>query len=220
MTRATVGPSDALNAYVRDVSLREHPVLADVRARTAGMPRAGMQVSPEQGQFLALLVGLTGARRIVEVGTFTGYSSTAMALALPDDGHLTACDLSEEWTALAREAWQAAGVAHKVTLRLGPALDTLDALIAQGGAGTWDLVFIDADKENYEAYFDRALTLLRPGGLAMVDNVLWSGRVVDPANTEASTEAIRAFNAQRRGDERVDISLVPIGDGITLARKR
>jgi predicted O-methyltransferase YrrM len=167
---------------------------------------------------MALLVRLTGARRIVEIGTFTGYSALAMALALPADGRLTALDVSPEWTAIARQYWQEAGVADRIELVLGPALASLDRLLAAGAAGTIDLVFIDADKESYLAYYERALTLLRTGGLLCVDNTLWYGRVVDPAETGASTEAIRRFNRALGNDERIDLSLVPIGDGLTLAR--
>lgn len=179
-----------------------------------------MQIAPEQGQLLALLVRAVAARRIIEVGTFTGYSALVMALALPDDGCLVACDLSEEWTAIARRYWAEAGVADRIDLYLAPAADTLDRLIGEGGAGTYDVAFIDADKENYPLYYERALTLLRTGGLVAVDNVLWGGRVADAAVTDADTVAIRAFNRLLRDDERVDLSLIPIGDGLTVARKR
>ena len=179
-----------------------------------------MQIGPEQGQFMALLARLTGARRCIEVGVFTGYSSLAVALALPPDGRIVACDVSEEWTAIARRHWQAAGVDSKIELRLAPAVDTLDAMLAAGEAGRHDLAFIDADKVNYGRYYERVLELLRPGGLVVVDNTLWSGRVADPAVVDADTVALREFNERLHVDERVDLSLVPIGDALTLARKR
>jgi caffeoyl-CoA O-methyltransferase len=178
-----------------------------------------MQISPEQGQFMALLVKLMVARKILEIGTFTGYSSTAMALALPDDGLIVCCDLSWSWTAKAREYWQEAGVDNKIDLRLAPALSTVNLLIEEGW-DDFDIVFIDADKENYLNYYEAALKLLRPGGLIMVDNVLWGGDVVNEANHEPSTEAIRAFNRFVRQDDRVEISLIPVGDGLSLLRKR
>ncbi len=212
--------SEALHAYLLAASLREPPLLRRLQEETAGMERASMQLAPEQGQLLALLVELIGARRTLEVGTFTGYSSLAVALALPDDGTLVACDLSEEWTAVARRYWEEAGVAHKIELRIGPALETLDELLASGAAGSFDFAFIDADKSSYEDYYERALLLLRPGGLLAADNTLWYGRVADPSVTDDDTRAIRAFNAKLRADERVTLSLVPIGDGLTLARKR
>jgi predicted O-methyltransferase YrrM len=169
---------------------------------------------------MALLVRLTGARRILEIGTFTGYSALAMALALPADGRIIACDVSEAWTAVARRYWQRAGVVGRIELRLAPALQTLDALIGEGGGGSFDFAFIDADKGRYLDYYERSLILLRPGGLIAVDNTLWGGSVADPAETDADTAAIRAFNAALRDDPRIDLSLVPIGDGLTLARKR
>ena len=179
-----------------------------------------MQIGPDQGQFMALLVELMGARNTLEVGTFTGYSALAMALALPNDGRLVACDVSEEWTAIGRPYWEEAGVADKIDLRLAPALETLDALLAEGLAGTFDFAFIDADKEGYEAYFERALELIRPGGLIALDNTLWEGKVLDPQVTDVNTEAIRRINTKLARDERVTLSLLPIGDGLTLARKR
>jgi predicted O-methyltransferase YrrM len=180
---------------------------------------ARMQVSPEQGQFMALLARLMGARRCVEVGVFTGYSSLAVALALPPDGRIVACDVSEEWTSVARRYWAEAGVAHKIELRLAPALETLDSLHAAGGAGSFDLAFIDADKVNYLSYYERVLGLLRPGGLVVVDNTLWSGRVADSEVADADTIALRHFNEHLHFDERVDLSLLPVGDGLTLALK-
>ncbi|EKV28635.1 O-methyltransferase, family 3 [Caenispirillum salinarum AK4] len=224
MSRTTTPMSEALESYMRTVGVREPTVLAELREETAGMAGAGMQTSPEQGQLLHLLVKLTAARRVLEVGTFTGYSSLWMALALPDDGGtVTCCDVSAEYTAVARRYWDRAGVSARMDLRLAPALDTLAALEAEraaDGAPSYDLAFIDADKENYADYYESALTLLRPGGLVAVDNVLWHGDVVDDAKDDADTRAIRAFNSLVADDDRVDHVLVPIGDGLTLARKR
>ena len=191
-----------------------------LREETASMEQANMQIGPEQGQFMALLVELIGARSVLEVGTFTGYSALAMAVALPENGALVACDVSEEWTAIGRRYWEEAGVGHKIELRLAPALETLDALLAEGRAGTFDFAFIDADKEGYDAYYERALELVRLGGLIALDNTLWEGKVADPAATDVDTEAIRAINAKLVLDERVTLSLIPVGDGLTLARKR
>lgn len=219
MTKTATGLDPAIYRYILDSSLREPPVLTRLREETAAMPRAQMQVAPDQGQFLGLLVRLTGARRIVEIGTFTGYSSTAMALALPADGRITCCDVSEEYTAVARRYWAEAGVAGRIELRLAPALETLDALIAGGEAGRVDMAFIDADKSNYAAYYERVLTLLRPGGLVAVDNVLWSGRPLDPSQADEDTQAIRAFNAALKEDGRVALSMLSIADGLTLAVK-
>ena len=219
MSNRSVTLDNRLYDYLLNVSLREPDILRRLRAETAGLPNANMQIAPEQGQFMALLARLTGARRVLEVGTFTGYSSLVVALALPSDGRLVACDVSEEWTAVARRYWDEAGVGEIIDLRLGAAVDTLDTLIDDGGAGTFDLAFIDADKENYDTYYERALTLLRPGGLVMVDNVLWHGAVTDPDNTDETTKAIRALNRKLHGDNRVSLSLVPIGDGLTLALK-
>ena len=220
MSNRTIAVDDALYQYILDVSLREPELMRRLRAETASLPEATMQIAPDQGQFMALLVRLIGARRIIEVGTFTGYSALCMALALPEGGRIVACDVNETWTAVARRYWAEAGVTERIDLRLAPALQTLDAMVAGGEAGRYDLAFIDADKENYAAYYERALTLLRPGGLIIVDNVMWSGSVIDPDKTGIETEAIRAFNAARRSDERVDLSLVAVGDGLTLARKR
>jgi caffeoyl-CoA O-methyltransferase len=205
--------------YIRDITLREPPVLARLREETAANPQSGMQVSPEQGQYLALMARLIGARRTLEVGTFTGYSSLVVALALPEDGQIIACDVNKEWTDVARRYWNEAGVAHKIDLRLAPALETLRALIASGGKNTFDFAFIDADKSNYQAYFDSAIELIRPGGLIAVDNVLWHGRVIDAAEQDRDTLAVREFNRKLHTDARVEISLVPMGDGLTLARK-
>jgi caffeoyl-CoA O-methyltransferase len=179
-----------------------------------------MQIGPEQGQFMALLVELIGARSALEVGTFTGYSALAVARALPDDGRLIACDVSAEWTSIGRPYWEEAGVAHKIDLRLAPAIETLDALLGEGRAETFDFVFIDADKTGYDAYYERALSLIHPGGLITLDNTLWEAKVVDPEITDTDTEAIRAINKKLAADERVTLSMVPIGDGLTLARKR
>lgn len=212
--------SEALYDYILSVSLRDLPVLAQLRQETAGLSNAGMQISPDQGQFMALLAKLTGAKKVLEVGVFTGYSSLVVALALPAEGRIVACDISEEYTRMARRYWQEAGVAHKIDLRLGPAADTLAGLVAAGEAGSFDLAFIDADKENYLVYYEHALQLLRPGGLVLVDNVLWGGRPLDAEIKDESTEAIRAINAKMGRDERVDVSLLPVGDGLTLARKR
>ncbi len=220
MSNRSIVLTDSLYDYMNSVSLREAPALRALREETAALTQSRMQISPEQGQFMALLVRLTGARRCLEVGVFTGYSSLVTALALPDDGRIVACDISEEWTAVARRYWREAGVAHRIDLRLAPADDTLDALLAAGNEGSYDFAFIDADKGGYASYYERALKLLRPGGLLLVDNTLWSGRVADPAATDADTVALRQFNTVLHADERVDLSLVPIGDGLTLARKR
>jgi predicted O-methyltransferase YrrM len=220
MSNRSISLTDSLYQYLLDVSLREPPLLLALREETAGMRNRSMQIAPEQGQFMALLVRLIRARRYLEVGVFTGYSSLAVALALPDDGHIVACDVSEEWTAIARRYWREAGVEHKVDLRLAPAVQTLDALLHEGGAGSYDFAFIDADKANYLDYYERVLSLLRPGGLVAIDNTLWSGRVADPAEHDADTDALRAFNLALHQDERVDLSLLPLADGLTLARKR
>jgi len=220
MSRRTIAVDDALYDYFTAVSLRETDLLRQLREETGRMPRAQLQLAPEQGQLLALLVKLIGARRTLELGVFTGYSSLWVALALPDDGQIVACDVNAEWTAIARHYWEAAGVAEKIDLRLAPALETLDRLIAEGQAGTFDFAFIDADKGNYAHYYERALTLLRPGGLIALDNMLQDGRVADPAAQGSNVTAVRALNARLHTDERIDLSLLPIGDGLTLARKR
>jgi caffeoyl-CoA O-methyltransferase len=193
--------------------VREPDVLRRLREETAPLPHAQMQISPEQGAFMSVLVKAIGARRCLEVGTFTGYSSTVVALAIPDDGHLTCCDVSVEWTDVARRYWTDAGVAHKIDLRIGPAVQTLKTL----EEGSFDFAFIDADKPGYDAYYERALRLVRPGGLIAIDNVLWSGRVADDADQDERTVAIRALNDKIATDERVDVAMVPIGDGMTLA---
>ena len=219
MSRRTIDLDDVLYRYLIDDSVREHPAHSALRAATASHPHAGMQISPEQGQFMALLVRLIGARRAVEIGVFTGYSALAVALALPDDGRLLACDISDEYTRVGRPFWQQAGVAHKIDLRLQPALATLDAALAAGEQGRYDFAFIDADKTGYDAYYERCLALLRPGGLIAIDNTLWSGSVARPAES-ADTAALQALNDKLHRDERIDLSLLPIGDGLSLARKR
>jgi predicted O-methyltransferase YrrM len=220
MSNRTIGLSDEVYAYLLEHSLREPELLRRLRdetARATEMPN--MQIAPEQGQFMALLVQLLGVRRAIEIGTFTGYSSLAVMMALPADARMVCCDVSKEFTDIARRYWSEAGVADRIELRLGPALGTMDELIARGGAGSFDFAFIDADKENYDGYYERALLLLRAGGLIAIDNVLWSGSVADRSNREASTEAIRRINRKVAADRRVSISMVPIGDGLTLARK-
>lgn len=222
MTRRTLTLDDRLYQYLLDASLREHPALAALRAETAAHPLADMQIAPEQGQFMALLVQLLGARRTIEVGVFTGYSALAVALALPEDGRVLACDISDEYTAIARRYWQRAGVAHKVDLVIAPALQTLDARLAAGEAESYDFAFIDADKTGYDAYYERSLLLLRAGGLIAFDNTLWNGRVAQPADParDPDTAALQALNRKLRDDERIDLALLPVGDGLTLARKR
>jgi predicted O-methyltransferase YrrM len=212
--------SEPVYRYLVDNSVRDSELLAELRAITRSDSRALMQIPPEQGQFMALLVQAIGARRCIELGTFTGYSSLVVALALPHDGRMVCCDVSAEWTAIARQFWKRAGVAHKIDLRLAPALETLDVPIAAGEAGTYDFAFIDADKENYLNYYERCLRLLRAGGLIAVDNTLWSGRVADAGDQSERTGYLREFNAKLKHDERVTISMVPMGDGLTLALKR
>ncbi|MFN6463976.1 MAG: class I SAM-dependent methyltransferase [Nostoc sp. DedVER02] len=220
MPKQSLGLDNQLYNYLLSVSLREPEILLKLRQETASHPRSTMQISPEQGQFMRLLVQLIGAKKTLEVGVFTGYSSLSVALALPEDGKIIAADVSEEFTAIARRYWQQAGVAHKIDLRLAPGLETLDALLASGEAETFDFAFIDADKENYDGYYERSLQLIRPGGLIAIDNVLWSGKVADPQNQDESTQSIRALNEKLHHDERVTLSLVPIADGLTLAIKR
>jgi len=220
MSKKSLGLSDRLYEYLLSVSLREPEILRQLREETAQMPNANMQIAPEQGQFMALLVQLIGAQKALEIGVFTGYSSLAVARALPPGGRLVACDVSETYTQVARRYWQTAGVAYKIDLRIAPALETLDLLLQTDQAETFDFVFIDADKVNYGAYFERSLQLVRSGGLIVIDNVLWEGAVVDPANQEASTQAIRVFNQKLYEDTRIDLSLVPIADGLTLTIKR
>ncbi|MEH2235750.1 class I SAM-dependent methyltransferase [Nostoc sp.] len=220
MPKQSIGLDNQLYNYLLSVSLREPEILLKLRQETASHPRSKMQISPEQGQFMRLLVQLIGAKKTLEVGVFTGYSSLSVALALPEDGKIIAADVSEEFTAIARRYWQEAGVADKIDLRLAPALETLDQLLATGQAETFDFAFIDADKENYDGYYERSLQLVRPGGLIAIDNVLWSGQVAEEQNQDESTQAIRALNEKLHHDERVTLSLVPIADGLTLAIKR
>jgi len=220
LSNRTLPLDDRLYDYLLRKSLREPAALAALRAETASHPRVNMQIAPEQGQFMQMLVRLIGARRTIEVGVFPGYSSLVVALALPDDGRLLACDISEEYTAIARRHWKLAGVAHKIELVLAPALATLDARLAEDEAGSYDFAFIDADKGGYHAYYERLLRLIRPGGLIAVDNTLWSGAVADPGDRDADTLAIREFNDHLLADQRIDLSLLPIGDGLTLARRR
>jgi predicted O-methyltransferase YrrM len=220
LSNRTIRLDDRLYEYLLQVSLREAPILRRLREETSRLPNAGMQISPEQGQFMALLIKIAGARKILEIGTYTGYSSLAMALALPPNGEIIACDLSAEWTAVAARYWAEAGVAGRIDLRLAPALETTAALLEAGEELTFDFAFIDADKERYGDYYEASLKLLRPGGLIAVDNTLWNGRVAEEAAQDPDTLAIRAFNKRLKSDPRIDLSLVPIGDGLTLARKR
>ncbi|MDF9777625.1 O-methyltransferase [Pseudomonas baetica] len=220
MTARTLNLDDALYQYLLDVSLRETPLLKRLRDETQALPMARWQVAPEQGQFLALLVKLTGARRLLEVGTFTGYSALCMAAALPADGSLICCDIPGDYNATARRYWQEAGLTGRIDLRLAPALETLVELERQGQGESFDLVFIDADKANYPSYLEHALRLLRTGGLVVFDNTLWSGRVLETNPESADTRAIQALNRALKDDARVDLSLLPIGDGLTLCRKR
>ena len=212
--------TDQLLAYLHKVSLREAEPLRRLREETARLPMAGMQISPDQGQFMALLVRLIGARRCLEIGTFTGYSSLAVALALPAEGRVVCCDVSEEYTAIARRAWASAGIAAKIELHIAPARTTLNKLRAAGQRGSFDFAFIDADKESYDDYYEASLELVRQGGLIAIDNVLWNGAVADEKQQDADTNALRALNRKLHDDQRVDISMLPIGDGLTLARIR
>jgi caffeoyl-CoA O-methyltransferase len=220
MSLRSIGLDERLYRYLLDVSLREPDILRRLRGETAERENASMQIAPEQGQFMALLVELIGAERTLEIGTFTGYSALAVALALPSHGRVIACEVSEEYARIARRWWAEAGVAEKIELHVEPAVETLDRMLEDGLGRRFDFAFIDADKEGYVDYWERCLRLVRRGGLITVDNVLWDGRVADPENAEESTQAIRAFNARVRDDDRVDLSLVPIGDGLTLARVR
>jgi predicted O-methyltransferase YrrM len=220
MSNQTINLDERLYSYLLSATLRESDILAELRQKTAEHSQARMQISPEQGQLMALLVQMLSAKKTLEVGVFTGYSALVVAQALPEEGRMIACDVSEEYTALALPYWQRANVAHKIDLRIAPALDTLNELIATGQSGTFDFAFIDADKSNYENYYECALQLVRPGGLIAVDNTLWYGRVADPDVQDNSTQRIRALNEKVRDDQRVTMSLVPIGDGLLLALKR
>lgn len=219
MSNDTLNLDDTLYRYLLDHSLREHPEQLALREATRAQPHAQMQIAPEQGQLMAMLVKLIGARRTIEVGVFTGYSALCVALALPNDGRILACDISDEFTRIGRPFWERAGVAHKIDLQLAPAIETLDARISAGEAGRYDFAFIDADKSSYDAYYERCLQLLRDGGLIAIDNVLWDGAVAQPA-TDDDTRALQALNDKLLGDRRIDLSMLPIGDGLTLARKR
>ena len=220
MANKTIGISDELAAYVVEVGTREPDVLVRLREETAAIPQHRMQIAPEEGALLAMLVELTGARRYIEIGTFTGYSSTAVALALPEDGRLVCCDVSEEWTSMARRYWDEAGVAGKIDLRIAPAAETLDQLLADGEEATYDFAFVDADKTGYDGYYERLLRLVRPGGLIALDNTLWGGAVLDQDADDEDTRAIQALNTKLAADERVTLCLVPVADGVTLARRR
>lgn len=220
MSIRTLGLSDEIYAYITDHTLREADVLRRLREETASHPEGKMQIAPEQGQFMALLVQMIGARRTLEVGVFTGYSSTAVALALPEHGKIVACDVNEEYTSVARRYWKEAGVDHKIELRIAPAVDTLDRLLKENRQGTFDFAFIDADKEQYDAYYERCLALLRRGGVMALDNMLAGGRIAAPGQDEPATLAIRRMNDKLQADDRVSISLVPIADGLSLALKR
>jgi predicted O-methyltransferase YrrM len=218
MSNKSIAMPDALYEYILENWLREPELLRELRAETAHMPNHGMQISPDQGQLMGVLARLIGAKTYLEVGVFTGYSSLSVALALPEDGKVVACDVSEEFTAVARRYWKKAGVEHKIDLKIAPAVETLDQLIHQ--SRSFDMAFIDADKPNYLNYYERCLRLVRPGGMILIDNVLWSGKVADPSDTDEQTEVIRGVNRMLHGDERVDLALIPIADGLTVARVR
>jgi predicted O-methyltransferase YrrM len=221
MANSYLGLDEHIEDYVMNHSLREPDALRRLREETvANNPQADMAVSPMQGQFIALLVKMIGAAKTLEVGVFTGYSSLCTALALPAHGRIVACDVNEKWTSVARRYWAEAGVADKITLRLAPAVETLDALLRDGQAGTFDFAFIDADKPNYDNYYERALKLMRRGGVIFFDNMLWSGKVADPGIQDADTVALRALNEKLHHDERVFISLLPVRDGVSLAVKQ
>lgn len=219
MANKTLSLTNALYAYLVEHSVREPEILRRLRAETGQDRMSMMQIGPEQGQFMQLLVRLMGAKNCLEIGVFTGYSSLAVALALPADGRILACDISEQWTAIARRYWQEAGVTAKIDLRIAPALSTLDELIESGKSACFDFAFIDADKINYLGYYERALTLVRSGGLIAADNTLWGGQVIDKKSKSEDTQAIRQFNDRLYSDSRVQLSLLPIGDGLTLALK-
>lgn len=220
MSNKTLNLDSRLYEYFLSVSLQEAEILQQLRAETAKLPMGRMQIAPEQGQFMALLIQLMRAKKALEIGVFTGYSATAIALALPSDGKLIACDIDEKYTNIARRYWQQAGIANKIDLHLAPATETLERLIARGEAETFDFVFIDADKSSYDTYYEKSLQLVRPGGLITIDNVFWSGRVADLEIQDNRTKVIRALNQKIHQDTRVNLSLVPIGDGLTLAMKK
>ncbi len=220
MSKNPIANDEALYDYLKSVSVRETTQLIQLRKQTASMPSSGMQISPDQGQFMAMLVHLIEAKHIIEIGTFTGYSTLCMALALPDDGRIIACDVSREWTTVGQVYWDQAGVQDKIDLRLGPALDTLDSLLSQGCQGTFDLAFIDADKANYDHYYEKCLQLIKPNKLILIDNVFWGGAVLDSQRDDEDTNSIRALNAKIATDPRIDRSMITIGDGLTLVRKK
>jgi predicted O-methyltransferase YrrM len=220
MSNRSIGLDDRLYEYLLEHSLREPELLGELRAETAAMPEANMQIAPEQGQFMALLARLIAARRYLEIGTFTGYSALAVALALPEDGQVVTLDRSKQWTTIARGYWERAGVVGRIRLELGEARESLRSLAESGEDGRFDLAFIDADKTGYRDYFEYCLRLVRPGGLILVDNTLWDGSVADPDNHNEDTLAMRAFNETLHHDERIDLSLIPVADGLTLARRR
>ena len=219
MSHYSIQLTPELHHYLQQVSVRDTKLLRQLREETAKEELAQMQISPEQGQFMGMLIKLLNAKRAIEIGVFTGYSTLSVALALPENGQIIACDINENWTDIARKYWRKAGVENKIELRLAPALETLDQLLREGEANQFDFAFIDADKENYQNYYERCLALLRPGGLIAVDNVLWGGSVIQADKQDTDTVAIRRFNEQIKQDKRVDISMLPIGDGLTLARK-
>ena len=219
MSNRTLAISESIYQYLCDHSLREDPILKELRDHTYDMEERAMQIAPEQGQFMQMLIKLIGAKNTIEVGVFTGYSSLAIALALPEDGRIVACDVNPQYTSVAEKFWVSAGVREKIDLRIGPARDTLSELISDGFTGTFDFAFIDADKVNYDHYYELCLQLIRPGGLITVDNVLWGGATADDSINDTDTTSIRALNDKLHRDERIDLSLVPIGDGLTLAMK-
>lgn len=220
MSNRSIELTDSLYDYLCQHSLRESDLLLALREETAGLAKSMMQIAPEQGQFMALLVRLINAQRCIEVGVFTGYSSLCIAQTLPEDGRLLACDLSIEWTDIARRYWQRAGVSEKINLQLAPAMETLEVCRVQGEEQSYDFAFIDADKQNYDGYYEHCLALLRPGGVIVLDNMLWDGAVADPDQNDPDTAALKALNRKLHADERIDLSLLPIADGISLCRKR
>lgn len=220
MSNRTINLTDTLYQYLLDHSVSDNDIKQQLRAETAKLDMAIMQIAPDQGQFMSLLVKITGARNAIEIGVFTGYSALCIAEALPENGQLIACDVSEEWTKIGRQYWEKAGIAHKIKLKLAPARTTLQHLLDDGLANTFDFVFIDADKINYDHYYEQSLQLLRPGGLIAIDNTLWGGSVADANIKDVDTQAIRQLNDKLPGDLRVDISMLPIGDGLTLVRKK
>ncbi len=220
MSTRTYQLDEDLHHHLVQTTVRDTDVMRRLRDRTAEMPEAGMQIAPEQGQFMQFLINAVGAKRCLEIGTFTGYSALVVALALPEDGTLIACDVSDEYTSVGRPFWEEAGVAHKIDLRLGPGVASLRSLLADGYANTFDFAFIDADKPSYPDYYELCLELVRPGGVIAIDNTLWGGRIADPTHQDTGVQMIRTLNKRIRNDERVDMSLVPIGDGLMLACKR